>query len=239
MPDSNPKYFEELFIDDKKKQGIFSRLFSKAKYIPAFCGVCRMTIDKEKLRAEHMKNCKKLHIVMFSRFATMSKIKQLKLLEDPLNKQNLELYLKLKVKLEKILAVENTKWQHKYGTPLEQSLGIRLRDFEFIKPLTKGGYGQIFLLKDRITGKEMAGKIISISEAIQRNCLESYVLERDMLLKCKSEFIVKLYYSFRSEFFIYQVALLHLSDFILSYLDYGNCAEWRSERILGNRRLFL
>lgn len=211
MPDCNSKYYEELFEKNKSLvRKIFSRLFSKSKVIPSFCSMCRLTITDEQSRAEHRISCMKLHIVLFTRLAATSRINQLKLLPDPEANNKISFYLNTKAKLEKILDEEGSKWQRKYNISLHQSLRIKLESFEFIKPLTKGGYGQIFLLKDKITGKEMAAKIISISEAIQRSCIDSYVTERELLLKCKSEFIVSLFYSFRSEFFIYQVTILYI-----------------------------
>lgn len=226
MPDCNINRFKELF-ETNKSFGFFSRFFSKSKAIDSFCSMCRLTINDEKSRADHQKMCKKLHIVLFSIFAATSNINQLKILANHDTKNEMNFYVKFKAKLEKKLLKEDLKWRRKYSLPVHKSLSITLDYFEFIKPLTKGGYGQLFLLKDKITGKNMTAKIISISEAIQRSCIGSYLAERDILLKCKSEFIVTLFYSFRSEFFIYQVNF-NKYDKIITILDYGIYTKRRS-----------
>ncbi len=80
--------------------------------------------------------------------------------------------------------------------------------FEFLKPLTKGAYGQVFLIKHKPTQQLMVAKVLSFAEAFTqpgKEVLESYLQERRILLQCKHPNLIKLYYSFRSEYFIYQV----------------------------------
>ena len=81
--------------------------------------------------------------------------------------------------------------------------------FEFLKPLTKGAYGQLFLVKHLPSGGQlMVAKVFSFAEVFVRGpeVLHSYLQERQVLLRCQHPNIIKLYYSFRSEYFIYQVS---------------------------------
>lgn len=91
---------------------------------------------------------------------------------------------------------------------------FRISDtFTFLKPLTKGAYGQLFLVKHPPSQQLMVAKVISLAEAFVKNkedcneVLESYLRERKVLLSCcRHPNVIKLYYSFRSEYFIYQVS---------------------------------
>lgn len=185
-------YYEKIF-DYSESWNIFKILFSKSDSKPFLCHLCRNEIKSGKSKAAHNKKCVKLHLIWFARYEVLSKFYTSKLLEDG----NSEFYKKQLSKLDSIIEKEDFKYK--------DSLDTKLENFEFVKPLTKGGYGQIFLTRDKLTGNEMITKIISISEAIQRSCIGSYVNERQMLLKCKSDYIISIFYSFISEFFIYQV----------------------------------
>lgn len=185
-------YYKKIF-DYSESWNIFKILFSKSDSKPFLCHLCRNEIKSGKSKAVHYKKCVKLHLIWFARYEVLSKIHTSKLLED----DKLEFYKKQLSKLDSIIEKEDSKFKG--------SLDTKLDNFEFIKPLTKGGYGQIFLTRDKLTGNEMITKIISISEAIHRSCIGSYVNERQMLLKCKSDNIISIFYSFISEFFIYQV----------------------------------
>ena len=176
-------------------------LFFKSDRQSFLCPFCRNEI-KNKSKAIHNNLCIRLHLIWFIRYEILCIINTGKLIKNV----DLDSYNNHLSKLDRILEKEDIKWKLTFHKNLQQSLDMKLNDFEFIKPLTKGGYGQIFLTRDIISGNNMITKIISISEAIQRSCIESYVNERQLLLKCKSDFIVSLFYSFMSEFFIYQVS---------------------------------
>ena len=200
------KDYEILFKHSKKSIGFFSKLFKKSKSISSeYCPFCKVEVNNEKTKYSHRETCWKLHVIYISRYEIFSRILKAKLLRDLVDKTSIDTYNKMLSKLDKLLESASSKWELKYSKSLKNSMNINLSDFEFIKPITKGGYGQIFLMKDKCTGKMMCSKIISISEAIQRSCLTSYVSERNLLLRCDSQQIIQLYYSFRSEFFIYQV----------------------------------
>ncbi len=93
--------------------------------------------------------------------------------------------------------------------PLLPAFTFTIADvFEFKKPLTKGAYGQLFLIKHKPTGQLMVAKVFSFAEALVKGAevLESYLQERKILLLCHHVNLIKLYYSFRSEYFMYQVS---------------------------------
>jgi hypothetical protein len=201
-------YYKKTF-DYSDSWNIVKILFSKYDRLPFLCPLCRNEIKGGKSRAIHNKKCIKLHLIWFARYEVLIKVNISKLISNA----KLEAYTNDLLKLDAIIEKEDLKWKSIFSKSLKDSLNTNLDNFEFIKPLTKGGYGQIFLTKDKLTGNEMITKIISISEAIQRSCIGSYVNERQMLFKCKSDHIISIFYSFISEFFIYQVNFTALKFF--------------------------
>lgn len=196
--------YEKIFYCPKLPN-IFTRIFSKPEILPLLCPLCRNEIKEEKERIMHNKKCVKLHLIWFARYEILRRIHTLKSCSNSVDKKSIESYNTQLLKVDAIIGKENLKWKLKFNKSVADSLDIKLENFEFIKPLTKGGYGQIFLTRDKLTGLEMITKIISISEAIQRSCVNSYVNERELLIRCKSDYIVSIFYSFLSEFFIFQV----------------------------------
>jgi len=92
--------------------------------------------------------------------------------------------------------------------------------FEFVRPLTRGAYGQIFLLKQRSNDSLLAAKILSISEAQRLTAVSSFLAERNILFQCnqlKSPYLIDMRYSFRSDFFLF---------LICEYVDGGDLSCW-------------
>ena len=200
--------YEELF--KYPKDSFISKLFKKYKNtLPAICPFCKIEVSDQKTKRAHREICWKLHVIYTAKCDILSRLSQAKLIDNSKDDSSIESYCNLLSKLDKTMESEAPKWELKYFKPLKYSLIINLNNFEFIKPITKGGYGQIFLIKDKYNEKLMCAKIISISEAIQRSCLRSYVQERNFLLMCNSDQIVSLFYTFHTEFFIYQVKIIH------------------------------
>ena len=240
-PASITKYYEELFNTKAEKVGFFSKLFSsRPKNIFFSCLWCRITNISKNSFDYHLTTCRKLQIIWTIRLATLSEIFQLETcFYNEIDVSKINNFKNSETKLNAILDFENSRWQAKMGSSLLSSLKINLNDFDFIKPLTKGGYGQIFLTKDKQSRKTLITKIISISEAIQRSCINSYVIERKILLRCRCKYIVSLLYSFRSDYFIFQVFnififLKELTNlFVYVRIDNGIC-ELRGSQFSSN-----
>lgn len=196
------KEYENLFCEPKV--GFFTKLFSKSKNFPSNCKWCGISNINIKNRESHHKTCKKFQIIWISKLASLSLIAQSKLTSDILGIEYLNSYVN---EFTQYFERESVCWETKYGKSLKSSVEIDIKNFQFIKPLTKGGYGQVFLCKDSFSGEYLATKVLSISEAIQKSSIGAYVNERENLLRCRSQHIISLYYSFKSEFFLYQVCI--------------------------------
>ena len=97
----------------------------------------------------------------------------------------------LKDSLKKLVGEKEIVSMRKMGTK------VSIRDFEFIKPISKGAFGSVYLVQKVKTLDFFALK------AIRKNTLEMkknvLKMERNMLIKMSNPFVVKIYYCFQSK----------------------------------------
>jgi Protein kinase domain len=68
-------------------------------------------------------------------------------------------------------------------------------DFEVLKPISKGAYGRVFLVRKVSTGDLFALKVMNKAE----QKIDNVTAERNILARINNPFVVKLYYSFQSD----------------------------------------
>ncbi|KAH6601160.1 hypothetical protein BASA50_001839 [Batrachochytrium salamandrivorans] len=90
-----------------------------------------------------------------------------------------------------------------------------IKDYEIIKPISKGAFGSVYLAKKRATGDYFAIKSIKKADMVAKNQVMNIKSERMILTQLDSPYVVKLYYSFQSREHIYLV---------MEYLNGGDCA---------------
>ncbi|KAI9270330.1 hypothetical protein BDA99DRAFT_317544 [Phascolomyces articulosus] len=99
-------------------------------------------------------------------------------------------------------------------TPRPLAPGIK--DFEIVKPISKGAFGSVFLAKKRTTGDYYAIKFLKKADMIAKNQVTNVKSERMILMtQTDSPFVTKLYYTFQSKDYLYLV---------LEYLNGGDCS---------------
>ncbi|WFD19429.1 non-specific serine/threonine protein kinase [Malassezia caprae] len=92
-----------------------------------------------------------------------------------------------------------------------------IRDFELLKPISKGAYGSVFLARKRATGDLFAIKMLKKSDMIAKNQITNVRAERMIMMnRTQSPFVVKLFFTFQSPEFLYLV---------MEYLPGGDCAS--------------
>lgn len=105
------------------------------------------------------------------------------------------------------------------STPISVSALTRsqpsIKDFEVIKPISKGAYGAVYLAKKRNTGDYYAIKCLRKSDMVAKNQVTNIRNERMILTQLDSDFVVKLYFSFQTKDNLYLV---------MEYLNGGDCA---------------
>jgi PAS domain S-box-containing protein len=90
-----------------------------------------------------------------------------------------------------------------------------IRDYEIIKPVSKGAFGSVFLAKKKITGQYFAIKVLKKADMVAKNQVMNIKSERTILTQLDSPYVVKLFSTFQSKNHIYLV---------MEYLNGGDCA---------------
>ncbi|KAJ2326967.1 hypothetical protein IWW51_002003 [Coemansia sp. RSA 2702] len=83
---------------------------------------------------------------------------------------------------------------------------VTVEDFAVLKLIGKGGYGHVYLVQHRQTGRYFAMKVLrKASILLQRRQIEFTMTERSILSEVQHPFIVKLYYAFQSNSKLYLI----------------------------------
>ncbi|KAJ5817452.1 CheY-like superfamily [Penicillium robsamsonii] len=107
---------------------------------------------------------------------------------------------------------------------------LSIRDFEIIKPISKGAFGSVYLVKKKATGEYYAMKVLKKADMIAKNQVTNVKAERAIMMwQGESDFVAKLYWTFSSKDYLYLV---------MEYLNGGDCSSlvkvlWGSPRGLG------
>jgi len=100
--------------------------------------------------------------------------------------------------------------------PLPRTTPTSIKDFDIIKPISKGAFGSVFLAKKKATGDYYAVKVLKKADMIAKNQITNVKAERMILMKqAESPFVAKLYFTFQSKDNLYLV---------MEYLNGGDCA---------------
>ncbi|KAI7900670.1 uncharacterized protein BX663DRAFT_544817 [Cokeromyces recurvatus] len=98
-----------------------------------------------------------------------------------------------------------------------RSVSPSIKDFNIVKPISKGAFGSVFLAKKRATGDYYAIKFLKKSDMIAKNQVTNVKAERMILItQTNSPFVTKLYYTFQSKDYLYLV---------MEYLNGGDCSS--------------
>ncbi|RKP20553.1 kinase-like protein [Rozella allomycis CSF55] len=100
--------------------------------------------------------------------------------------------------------------------PVTQPLPPSIKDFEIVKPISRGAYGKVYLAKKKVTGEYFAIKVIRKHDVLSKNQFASLQSEQLILTQLDSPYVVKMYYSFQTKNNLY---------FVLEYLNGGDCAS--------------
>ncbi|ORY28595.1 hypothetical protein BCR39DRAFT_559411 [Naematelia encephala] len=92
-----------------------------------------------------------------------------------------------------------------------------IKDFEIIKPISRGAFGSVYLAKKVATGDYFAIKALKKSDMIAKNQITNVKAERTILMnQASSPYVAKLFFSFQSKEYLYLV---------MEYLNGGDCAS--------------
>jgi len=91
-----------------------------------------------------------------------------------------------------------------------------IKDFDVIKPISKGAFGSVYLTRKKSTGDYYAIKVLKKADMIVKNQVTNVRAERAILMaQGESPFVAKLFFTFQSRDYLYLV---------MEYLNGGDCA---------------
>jgi len=85
----------------------------------------------------------------------------------------------------------------------KQAAVTNIKDFELVKPITKGTFGAVFLARRKATGDIFCVKSISKHDSLYRNNLDRVLREKEVMSKLHHQFIVPLYWAFQTKYMVY------------------------------------
>ncbi|KAI5970353.1 RIM15 [Candida margitis] len=92
-----------------------------------------------------------------------------------------------------------------------------IKDYEIVKPISKGAFGSVFLAKRKLTGEYVAIKCLRKRDMIAKNQVLNVKSERAVMMRqSDSPYVAQLYSSFQSRDFLYLV---------MEYLNGGDCGN--------------
>ncbi|KAI2642967.1 Serine/threonine-protein kinase 38 [Labeo rohita] len=98
-------------------------------------------------------------------------------------------------KLEKVMDEE--------GLPDEERTRLGLDDFESLKVIGRGAFGEVRLVQKKDTGHVYAMKILRKADMLQKEQVGHIRAERDILVQADSLWVVKMFYSFQDKLNLY------------------------------------
>ena len=101
--------------------------------------------------------------------------------------------------------------------PQARAIAPSIKDFEIIKPISKGAFGSVYLSKKKSTGDYFAIKVLKKADMVAKNQVTNVKAERAIMMwQGESDFVAKLYWTFSSKDYLYLV---------MEYLNGGDCAS--------------
>lgn len=101
--------------------------------------------------------------------------------------------------------------------PQPRAVPPSIKDFEIIKPISKGAFGSVYLVKKKSTGEYYAIKVLKKADMVAKNQVTNVKAERAIMMwQGESDFVAKLYWTFASKDYLYLV---------MEYLNGGDCAS--------------
>ncbi len=92
-----------------------------------------------------------------------------------------------------------------------------IKDFEIIKPISRGAFGSVYLSKKKLTGEYFAIKSLRKTDMVAKNQVSNVKAERAIMMwQGESDFVAKLYWTFSNKEHLFLV---------MEYLNGGDCAS--------------
>lgn len=100
------------------------------------------------------------------------------------------------------VALQN-KYRQESDFLRKRRLRLRFSQFRVLKKIGQGGYGEVYLCQKTDTDELCAVKRMNKIVLAARRAVERIQTERDVLATAKSDWLVKLLYSFQDDAYVY------------------------------------
>ncbi|XP_055343238.1 serine/threonine-protein kinase tricornered-like [Paramacrobiotus metropolitanus] len=132
------------------------------------------------------------------------------LIEQHVDRQNR--YRLLEKSMEQEGLTENQKTEKRSQHAIKETEYLRLKrcrlgveDFEPLKVIGKGAFGEVRLVQKKDTGHMYAMKVLRKADMLEREQIAHVRAERDVLVEADHQWVVKMYYSFQDPVNLYLV----------------------------------
>jgi len=90
--------------------------------------------------------------------------------------------------------------------PASRSTTISIKDFDILKPISKGAFGSVYLAKKNTTGDFFAIKVLKKADMISKNQITNVKAERKILMnQAESPYVVRLFFTFQNKHYLFLV----------------------------------
>ncbi|KAG7401026.1 hypothetical protein PHYBOEH_003221 [Phytophthora boehmeriae] len=101
--------------------------------------------------------------------------------------------------LEELEASSGVKTPRRRGSLKPSSYRVSIRDFQIIKPISKGAFGKVYLARKKTTGDQYAIKVLAKEHLLRKKQIQQIETERNILASVVSPFVVKLFWTFQTK----------------------------------------
>ncbi|XP_041094068.1 serine/threonine-protein kinase MRCK alpha-like [Polyodon spathula] len=115
-------------------------------------------------------------------------------------------------------AAEFVEWVKPFVSKVQQ-LRLKREDFEILKVIGRGAFGEVAVVKMKNTERVFAMKILHKWEMLKRADTACFREERDVLVKGDNQWITTLHYAFQDERYLYLVMDYYVGGDLLTLLS--------------------
>ncbi|KAL4154903.1 hypothetical protein PRNP1_007017 [Phytophthora ramorum] len=106
--------------------------------------------------------------------------------------------------LKRTKSLENIESSDGFRAPRRASLKpasyrVSIRDFQIVKPISKGAFGKVYLARKKTTGDQYAIKVLAKEHLLRKKQIQQIETERNILASVVSPFVVKLFWTFQTK----------------------------------------
>lgn len=109
-------------------------------------------------------------------------------------------------------------WAEPFASKIKQ-MRLKREDFEILKVIGRGAFGEVAVVKMKGSGKIFAMKILHKWEMLKRAETACFREERDVLVKADTQWIPTLHYAFHDENYLYLVMDYYVGGDLLTLLS--------------------